>query len=366
MSIMIRYLETGEIILGQNYVRQLWSTNHILANDAKLFEWQYRSPVENDSRLGFLIAEDDGQPVGCIGRMPVRCHIHGQPVPGAAIALLVADPAYRHNAIGLELLKQAYQGLEIIITQGINEHVAKLYRMLRQEVVPAMPRYVCRGHMDALYAMWEAANSSLPFPQEAYRVIPMAHPIHVRKDWQLETLTEENLEEWDNCWKNDFAPSRQGSTKDAWALRWRYLDHPTFQYEAFLAKNSRKQIGGLIVLRRIPLLGDIQAIRIMEFLCKNEEASQTLAAGIMERFTSNTAFIEFVCLGQDWHALRLQLGLSELGNDLFSVCFNPLDFTRCKIMASFASKVPNLSPKSLVTSPSTYITIADGDQDRPN
>lgn len=366
MAIQIRYLEKGETALGQQYIKQLWSPTHILARDSALFEWQYQSPIEKDNHLGFIIAEDEGEPVGCVGRMPVRCHVHGHPVAGAAIALLVTNPAYRHNAAGLDLLKQAYQELDIIITQGINAHVAKLYRMLGQFVTPAMPRYVCRGNMKALHAMWMAVNPHQPFPEESYISIPEAHPINSSTTWHLEELTENNLEEWDRCWQLQFASKRQGSVKDARALRWRYLEHPTFHYEIFLVKNSQEKIKGMTALRRISLPGEVQALRIMEFLCMDDAAGQALAAGIMKRMSANTAFIEFVCLGRDWLPLQHSLGLSATGSDLFSVCFNPPDFTRCKIMASFASKSTKLSSIELVTSSSTYITIADGDQDRPN
>ena len=364
--LQIRFLKKDEVSLGQRYIKELWSANHFLARDRALFEWQYQSPVEDDSQLGFIIAEDAEEHIGCIGRMPVRCHVHGQPVTGAAIALFVTNPAHRHSAAGLELLKKAYEGLDIVITQGINSHVAKLYRMLGQHVVPAMPRYVCRGHMDSLYAMWKAGNPTETFPEERYNLVPPVHQPEPVKNWYEEPLIGNNLEEWDLCWKRQFAPACQGSIKDARALRWRYLEHPTFHYEAFLVKNAQKDIGGLAVLRRIHLPGNVQALRIMDFLCKDEAAGQALASGIVDRVTANTAFIEFVCLGHSWHSLHRHLGLSTVGNDLFSVCFNPPDFTRCAIMASFASRMPGLSSKDLVISPETYITIADGDQDRPN
>ena len=208
MAIQMRWLEQGEIPLGQHYVRTLWNSSHILARDEALFAWQYK-PVAGDSRLGFLIAEDAGHPVGCIGRMPIYCHIHGHPVPGAAIALLVTDPAYRHGAVGVTLLKQAYEGLKLVITMGINSHVAKLYRMLGQHVVPAMPRYVCRGSTEILAAMWAACKADTPFPEERYQACPaLLMPTSPVSGWRCEALTEESLEEWDDCWRQILAPVR--------------------------------------------------------------------------------------------------------------------------------------------------------------
>ena len=365
MAIQMRWLEQGEIPLGQHYVRTLWDSSHILARDEALFAWQYR-PVSGDSRLGFLIAEDAGHPVGCIGRMPVYCHIHGHPVPGAAIALLVTDPAYRHGAVGVTLLKQAYEGLKLVITMGINSHVAKLYRMLGQHVVPAMPRYVCRGSTEILAAMWAACKADTPFPEERYQACPaLLMPTSPVSGWRCEALTEESLEEWDDCWRQILAPVRQGTVKDAATLRWRYIEHPNFTYDAFLARDPQKKVCGLAVLRHVPLPGGVEAVRIMEFIAKDKDASRMLVRGVADRVPYNTAFVECVCLGSDWNPLRT-LGLSGQGADLFSVCFNPPDFSRCGIMAAFASTVPGLSPACFVTDPSTYLTVADGDQDRPN
>ena len=135
MDIAYRWLPMDLIDLGQVSISKLWSPTHILAHDKDLFQWQYFN-----QNSGFFIAEDDDKIVGFIGVINSAAHNRGHLITGACIALYITDPQYRAKGVGLQLLKRAYAGRDLVITMGINRRVEKLYKMLGQEVVESMPR----------------------------------------------------------------------------------------------------------------------------------------------------------------------------------------------------------------------------------
>lgn len=361
MALTLRWLEEGETALGMEYVAKLWSPDHILARDPDLFDWQYSWP-DSGGRKGFLIAEDEGRPVGCIGRMQMSSHIYGQPLSGAAMALFVVDPAYRGRAVGIDLLKAAYADLDIILTLGINSRVARLYKMMGQHIVEETPRIVCRGNMDAIKAMWQLAGNGA-FPESEYASLSRFIP-ETRTGGTVERLDRNGLDEWDEFWKSAIEPRSLGAKRDARYIAWRYLQHPTFNYDLALAKRKGR-ICGLTVTRLIPLSEDANALRIVDFIAEDEEAAGILRKAISERVDAHTAFVENVSFGEMSAFLR-PLGLDKNAARLFSVYFNPPDLNVCSIKSAFFSKVPSVAAQAFLDSEDCYFSIADGDQDRPN
>lgn len=362
MALQMRWLEQGESTLGMEYVRKLWNESHILGQDEDLFNWQY-SPMTKSGTLGFLIAEDAGRPVGCIGRMPVGAHIHGQALAGAAIALYVVDPDYRGQAAGLELLKKAYSDLDIIITMGINSRVARLYKMLGQHIVPECPRLVCRGPMDAVHAMWKLACGDDEFPEKIYEQCSSlaSAPASSGETAQLDMDT---LPEWDRFWREKIAPRSRGASRDARYIKWRYLDHPVFDYDLVIAKNAGG-VCGLAVMRAARLSTDLKALRIVDFIAEDEDAAAILHGAISDRVDEKTAFVENISIGGMARHLA-PLGLRKDGARLFSVYFSPPDMQVTGVMSAFASRLPGLPINEFIEANDCHITISDGDQDRPN
>lgn len=362
MAPQFRWLEKGESALGMHYIRKLWGENHILARNEALFNWQY-SPVQEGVPTGFLIAEDAGKPVGCIGRMPIDVHIHGKPLAGTVIALYVVSPDYRGQALGLELLKRAYANLDIIITMGINSRVARLYKMLGQHIIPECPRLVARGSLDAVHSTWQLACGDEKFPEDIYAQSPSFNRAFSATG-QIVKLDLENLQEWDQFWSEKIAPITRGTKRDAKYIKWRYLDHPVFNYDLVMAKRAGK-ICGFAGMREAPLSSELKALRIVDFIAEDEEAADILNGAISERVDEKTAFVEHISLGSMARYLA-PLGLRRENSKLFSVYFNPPDLKVTSVMSAFASQTPNLPIREFIDANDCYITISDGDQDRPN
>jgi hypothetical protein len=363
MSLTMRWLGTDELSYGQACIDRLWRAGHVLARDPALFAWQFRTGPEPGT-LGFLVAEEAGAAVGCIGMMALSCHRQGRPFPGAALTNFIVDPSYRAGGTGLEILRVAYAGLGLVSSIGINERVARLYRMLGQHTL-IMPRYVCLAHRPAMATLLAHCDNPDGRDLDRYAVcsplaLPSAVPGHA-----VSPLTAADLQAWDRAWTELFAPRLHGVVKDAAYLRWRYLEHPVFRYDLLLVRDDRGAVRGLAVLREIPLPGEVSAVRVLDFLAADAAAGRTLAGAVARQVPPRAAFVEYICLGEAWRPLA-EMGLSPDGADLFSVYFNPPDFRHHAIIGALHLDVPGATPTPFVSSPEMYMTIADGDQDRPN
>lgn len=364
MAIHMRWLDKSEVAYGMSCIEQLWKSNHILARDRALFEWQYRHGKTTET-LGFLVAENEGKPVGCSGLILLPFHLHGTPIPGGVGAITIVDPAYRKEALGIQMMEEADKNLQVVGSIGINSRVAILYRLQGRYVMDAFPRYICIAHQDACMAYLDQAIYSKK------RVLPdlssctsLLIPRSIGK-FTVTSLDKDALDEWDQAWNRLFAPRMIGVARNAAYLIWRYLEHPIFRYTILIVRDAAHTICGMAVTRLIALPGNISQLRILDFLATNQSSGKALAASIAEMVSWNTAFVEHYALGNHWEPLQ-SIGMTTQGNKLFSVYTTPPDMEHCTILSSFLVRLSGYTPAKFVNSPEIYLSLADGDQDRPN
>ena len=363
--IRLRWLSSDEATRGMEAIRLLWRSDHILARDEALFRWQY-GQGHDSKHLGFLIAEDGDTIVACSGLMLLPWHRYGAPLRGGVGAITIVAPEYREQALGLQLIREADNGLQIIGSFGINKRIAMLFRLQGRHVLPAFPRRICHGDPQSLEIYAHMAG----YEPEAVDQLRQSCGALLKKSpensYRIEELSFDNLMEWDAAWQTLFEPKLIGVARHAAYMRWRYLEHPRFAYKGLLVRHSSGEICGMAVLREIPLPGEICAVRILDFLARDEYAGKALAAAISELIPANCAYVEHFSLGQQGIALE-HIGLSTEGSQLFSVYTSPPDYRHCSILSALlVSNVDGYTARTFAESPDIYVTLADGDQDRPN
>ena len=365
MGMELRWLGPDEVDLGREYIDALWKRGHILARSAELFRWQYRAAPCED-HLGFLIASDAGRPVGCVGRIYFDGHLAGRKFPCGVMTCFISDPEYRASGLGLRIMKMAYGNYGLVMNIGSSAKVCRMYRLMGQYIADPMPRYVCIVDEKALSKMLRLGEGGTRLVLGDYKRCGRLRRLdEVPNGIQIIDLTEELMPTWDEAWGATFAPILGGIFKDAQYLRWRYLQHPTFKYDLFLAKGDDGRLCGLACLRVITLSNDCLAVRVLEFLAADHRTGLALANEIVRRVPPSTAFVEHIAMGNAWQPMK-NIGLSAEGAELFSIHFSPPHFGNNHIKAAFHVALPGMTPEKFICAPETYITIADGDQDRPN
>ena len=176
---------------------------------------------------------------------------------------------------------------------------------------------------------------------------------------------------WDRAWSERFAFRLVGTWRDAAYLRWRYVDHPRFDYAVRFAEDRRTgSLKGLLVYR-VETVQDRseKVMRVLEFLA-DEDAGRVLSASLVKAGEdAGVAFADFYCTSSDLAGPLEAAGFvhEETLPERLPGLFQPLDHSRTGLTGAFWVN-PGVSQDSraLLQSPSLYFTRSDCDQDRPN
>lgn len=107
------------------------------------------------------------------------------------------------------------------------------------------------------------------------------------------------------------------------------------------------------------------ALRILDFLPLTEDAGNALAANQGDLIPYKCAYVEFFSLGEKGEFFK-NIGISLKCSDIISVYTQPPDPGNCKLDVALGTSLSNYSHSGFATNPDIYLTLADGDQDRPN
>jgi GNAT superfamily N-acetyltransferase len=216
------------------------------------WEWKY-----TDNRWGShysYVAEHDGKVIGFVGGMAWQLTLEGLDTPGAQVADLIVDPAWRRKGI---FYKLSARNMEEISTgtawgYGVTNRIShKIYKN----------RY--EGYQDFRPHKIQKILNIRPFLREylkgGARVKPAELGRLLRKfsiprremrppcDLELEEITSFD-ERFDDLWSRVRKDFRIISTRDRKHLNWRYSRNPRFDYTV-LAATEKGRVTGYIVLR---------------------------------------------------------------------------------------------------------------------
>ncbi|HEY6989019.1 MAG TPA: hypothetical protein VH369_11575 [Bryobacteraceae bacterium] len=375
MAVTFRYARLDEYPQIAGFLDQYWAKDHIYVRDKKLFDWTFqRASHWEEPGYSFALAEDGGQLVGILGGIPFSFNSFGTSASGIWIANYVVRPDYRKGSTALQLLS-VFRNLSrhAVVAFGINPATSAIYRVLRGEVLPYLPRRFALfpgaderlEHLLALaYPDWEAARAR----SLAGRFRPTKLDGHVAHGASLP-------EQWDTVDWPAIARETIGASRDGDYLRWRYLDHPRFAYR-IVTLPERERTGLLVwrletIQRSVPEgREDIDRIaRIVELLPASEENGRLLLAAALGEMEAAGA------LGADFYGYHAgaNRALEEVGfldcasiedGERLPSRFQPLDGKGGGILSAMFLKetAPGFAPADSAW----YWTKSDSDQDRPN
>ncbi len=346
----------------QRFIDEQWSAGHVLARDAELLRWQHPRP--DPAALSVLIADgDDGQIAGILGIIPAPFCQHGRRREGAWLTTWVVRPDERSRLLGVALLRHAIDHTDgLVATTGGNQTTMRILRTQRFHLVDAIPRWVRPVSAPALERLMLAAGSTELALGPSH--IP-APPPPSSSDVRVTGFTDAAAAAWDEAWRVRLAPGIVGTWRDAAYLRWRYAEHPSFDYLMSVALGDQGEARGLIVARRVAVRDrDEEVVRIVELL-GDPGAQHTLVADLLASVDpEQTAFVDFYCTSERFADALVQAGFARENPDApLPSLFAPLDARRASLTGAFAAAGDDAA---LFAGDDVYFTRSDGDQDRPN
>ena len=232
MAIDFRYAKLDEYQRVSDFVDQHWAHDHIYTRSRPLFDWTFHRPGHWDpDSYSVSLALDRDELVGILGGIPFTMNQFGQTSKSIWIVNYVIRADYRKGATALQLLssfrKPEFPGT---VAFGINPATAVIYKVLRGQVLPEIPRHF------------------LIMPGQSARMVKalkIAYP-----DWSDERATSlasafelEKLPSatasfggavpagWDEIDWPEHALRTIGAVRDADYMKWRYSTHPVFEYK---------------------------------------------------------------------------------------------------------------------------------------
>lgn len=377
MSVTFRYAGPDEYPRVSRFINDYWAKDHIYVRDQPLFEWTFRRPG-HWSEPGFSVAlAEDGECVaGVLGGIPFTFNRFGEQSSGVWIVNYVIHPDYRKGATALKLLSMFRRPeYHAVIAFGINPATATIYRVLRGEVLPLIPRCfsVLPGQEERMKTFLALAYPAWPveriqaltafFASESYPDAPVM--------WRTRIP-----EEWDRCDWPAFARETVGAARDGSYLKWRYLDHPIFDYRVISVQDGGRS--GLLVWRQETIRQqtedgrrDVDRIaRIVEFLPTSAGNARELLGALYETLRTADVFaVDHYGYHGSSRAWLEEAGLRDASGHcdgaLVPSRFQPLDGKGGGIMSAVFLNGEFPKCDGSVSCP-WYWTKSDSDMDRPN
>ncbi len=376
MAVTFRYANFDEYPPIASFLDEYWAKDHIYVRDKALFDWTFdREGLWDENGYSFALALDGSELVGILGGIPFRFNSFGKTSRGVWIANYVIRPDHRRGSAALQLLSMFRKpSMHAVIAFGINPTTSSIYRVLRGEVLPYIPRHVA------------------VFPQAAERMINLVRL--ACPDWtreQAHDLTEPfclntlpDVTSGHGCalpanWNDVDWPAIAGRTigaaRDSDYLTWRYLKHPRFEYR-FLTVPEGERTGLLVwrleTIRRATPQGreDVDQIaRILELLpVSPDNAHKLLAIGLREMCSSGAMGADFYGFhGETNEALEragfINTAMHSQGDKIPSR-FQPLDGKGGGILSAMFLQETTRGFRDAACP--WYWTKSDSDQERPN
>lgn len=314
-----RYDEIDEIM---SFIREHWSSSHILGNDRGFFEYLHC----NNGNVCFLVAKDATR--GLVG-------IHGytflSSVPNPPVATSVWRALQTEDfSLGSRLLRHFWGNSPVVFSMGINSKTIAYYKMLKCKV-GQLRHYYRIANLENYKIATVHSKNILPVSNNAFSVTKVT-----------------NIPAVCGC-------SCRQPQKDLAYLQWRYEAHPKYKYDLYQIASESGSVLAVVVCREVVHNG-AKILKIIDVI--GDEKSICHAGYGLQKImdANNYEYIECYCYGIDDDIMRdAGFSLRKDGDpNIVPNYFEP--FVNDNIDISFyATNFENL-----------VLFKGDGDQDRPS
>ena len=332
----IRLARRGDIQEIMNFFRDNWRSDHILACNQGLFEYEFCS----GKAVNFILAlnKDTGNIEGTIGFIQYTKALKNSDVFTVMWKVMEGngDPF-----LGVKLLEYLIEEMPFrsVSTCGANSVTLPIYEFLRYRVGNMAHYYLLNDHV------------------ENFRIAELPEqfifPVKQIEDTGLQLVGFEFFD--DLAQKFDFRRYQETVPyKDSWYFRKRYFEHPVYSYRVF-GLQTKEGINSLIVTR-FENFADSNCLRIIDFIGRDPDLRGLANPLRQVLYDYNCEYADFYCWGLpqvDIDSTGL-INKTETPNVIIPNYFWPLFRENIDINVFTTYDGP------------IRILKGDGDQDRPN
>lgn len=377
MAIEFRYARTEEYGRISDFLDQHWAKNHVYTRNRPLFDWTFHRPKQwEQDTYSFSLALDDGELVGILGAIPFTLNRFGEATRAVWIVNYVVRLDHRKGAMALQLLSSFRKPeFSAVVAFGINPATAVIYKVLRGNVLPEIPRHflVMPKQEDRMVRVLQVA-----YPEwHAERAADLVSNFRLAHRPTAPSQTGHSLPSaWDEKDWSHHASRMIGPSRDADYFSWRYASHPVFTYQFVTVPDGERT--GLAVWRletiRVQTSGGLEEMdtiaRLVEFIPSSSTNAEALFAAFIDRAHLSGAmaadYYGYYGETRRWlHDMGFRGLETHPDGELVPSRFQPLDRKGGGIMSAIF--LPgDAGPCSNDPQCPWYWTKSDSDQDRPN
>jgi len=320
----------------KSFIKEEWSSNHILVHDNDVFDWYY---LNDDSTYNFVIAFEKNKIQGILGFIPNSRFDKSLTNNNTFwLALWKVKSSQEKNLLGLKLLHFLNHNFEFkcLAVNGININHPKMYRALG---------YQC-----------DSLNHFVFFNNELKQNIVLNYKKNMINTNKLE-LYDLNLEEITKTNYNNFISYffNSKSNKSLLYLVNKYLINNFYNYKVFFVSNDFFK--SIFVLKSVNV-NSYKALRIVDFIGDKEifKYLYNTLNSWLKKF--DVEYIDFLNYGIENEIISKSglISKSNFENLIVPNYFEPFVAKNNKLFFAFKTN----QTQDIV------ICKGDGDQERPN
>lgn len=335
-----------------------------ILRDRRFSEWCFGEPGDPEN-LNVLVMWDGDELLGMLGFMPAEVMWAGRVVRGTWTANWHVARDHRYGT-GVLLLRRLTEEYDVVLGQGAGPQNIRVTPRMGFSYYPKLARYVRILDETAVREYVEPSMSESEF---SWRVAGQRHACALRPeeaDLAREIPDRFRPENYRPSW-SEYPEASYGTVRSAEFLNHRYLEHPCFRYQGFVAGPSDHPA---VLIFRVESVRDCTRlnVRVVELLFSASADGILHARGVLRRLEDEAirvgaGFVDFVCPAKGYRELLYEAGYVE-GTDLpLPLRYNPLD-RGWKAQNLILWSAPSLGSRPPLSE--WYVTKGDGDQDRPN
>ena len=339
-----------QFLLDSNLIREfytrLWSRK-IALSDEDFYNWQFVLPPDNNLQDHCVLAVSGNEIIGVMGLNVRVFSLNGCKYRGAELTTWIVDPKFAGLGAGAKMLAFIQSEFDILIGMGITDQALSVYMRSGFRYLASIPRFIKILDVEAISTYGSCSKLGKKLIKK-WRPVVTSNILVQDVDWLSES--EMNFE-------------FNGFDRSVKSLRWRYSNHPYFNYKSVRIQNDQsfcyvvfreEKCSGFTILRVVDILGDE---------CNFHLATQFIDNYIID---NNIAVADFFCTASRVNQYLIGSGWFSILDDKsvqFPHLFQPIEL-RMPATTSliYWSKIAEINFYNIYD---LYITKSDADFDRP-
>jgi GNAT superfamily N-acetyltransferase len=277
--------------------------------DEKFWRWEFEEGP--DGRAFVYIVEDGEVVIGHLADLPKRFSVYGEVVSGTFHLELMVHPDYRRRGVFHEMEKYSVRhvrtGNRLFMTAcAIRKESIDGLKKVGWKPVSKLPVLVYPIKFSGIVKRYIPIQPLSLLLGGAGRVFYLLL-FGLKKKKETEEVDIEEVarldDEFDRLWQKANSLSPIMGVRDCSFLKWRYFQHPTWNYTVYRGRKNGETTG-YIILRKVDLL-NFNSSAIVDLLALDEVTLKLLVAKAIEHSLREGADLLGFMLPQSHHYYKI-------------------------------------------------------------